>query len=52
MENRVQVVRKNVGTEYWMSVPTDSNQADIATRVLSPNGFVNCELRWKGPKFL
>ena len=33
-------------------MPTDTNPADITTRLLSPNAFVSCEMWWKGPDFL
>ena len=52
IENRVQVIRKNVALEYCIYVPTDINPADITTRLLPPNTFVGCELWWKGPDFL
>ena len=47
----VQVIRENVALDYWMYVPTDTNPADITTRLLSPNAFVSCEMWWKGPDF-
>ena len=49
IENRVQVIRKNVAPEYWIYVPNDTNPADITTRLLSPNAF---DSWWKGPEFL
>ena len=52
IENRVQVIRKNVALDYWMYVLTDSNSVDITTRLLPPNAFVNCEMWWKSPDFL
>lgn len=52
MENRVQIISKNVAPEYWIYVPTDSNPENIATRLLLPNAFVSSELCWKGPEFL
>ena len=52
VENRVQVIRKNVVPEYWMYVPTDTNPANVTNRFLSPNAFVSCEIWWKGPDFL
>ena len=52
VENRVQIIRKNVGPEYWMYVSTDTNPADVTTRMLSPNVFVSCEVWWKGSYFL
>ena len=52
IENRVQVIGKNVAPDCWMYVLTDSNPVDITTRLLSPNAFVNCEMWWKGPDFL
>ena len=35
-----------------MYVPTDTNPADVTTRLLSPNAFVSCEMWWKDPEFL
>ena len=52
IENWVQVIRKNVAPEYRMYVPTDTNPADVTTRLLSPNAFVSCEMWWKDPEFL
>ena len=51
IENRVQVIRKNMAPKYWTYVPTDINLADKTTRLFSPNTFVSCELCWKGPDF-
>ena len=52
IENWVQAIRKNVAPEYRMYVPTDTNPADVTTRLLSPNAFVSCEMWWKDPEFL
>ena len=52
VENRVQIIRKNAGPEYWMYVLTDTNPVDVTTRMLSPNVFVSCEVWRKGPHFL
>ena len=51
IENRVQVIRKNMAPKYWTYVPTDINLADKTTRLFSPNTFVSCELCWKGTDF-
>ena len=52
VENRVRNVRRNVSPENWFYVPTNSNPADVATRVRSPSSFSNCLLWWQGLKFL
>ena len=52
VENRVQVIRKNVAPNYWMYVSTDTNPGDVTTRLLSPNACISCEMWWKGPDFL
>ena len=52
VENRVQIVRKNVGPENWFYVPTYRNPADLATRLKSPVCLKGCLLWWQGPDFL
>ena len=52
VENRAQIVRKNVAPENWFYVPTDRNPADLATRLKSPVCLKGCLLRWQGPDFL
>ena len=52
VENRVQVIRKNVAPNYWMYVSTDTNPGDVTNRLLSPNACISCEMWWKGPDFL
>ena len=49
VENRVQIVRKNVATENWFYVPTDRNPADLATRLKSLVCLKGCLLWWQGP---
>ena len=44
VENRVQIVRKNVVPENWFYVPTDRNPADLATRLKSPVCLKGCLL--------
>ena len=48
VENRVQIIRKNIAPENWLYVPTDRNPADLATRLKSRF----CLLWWQGPDFL
>ena len=52
VENRVQIVPKNVGPENWFYVPTDRNPADLATRLKSPVCLKGCLLWWQSPDFL
>ena len=52
VENRVRIVCKNVSPENWFCVPTNSNPADVATRVRSPSSFSSSLLWWQGPEFL
>ena len=42
IENRVRIVHRNVSPENWFYVPTNSNPADVATRVRYPSSFSNC----------
>lgn len=52
MENLFQAVRKNVGSESWIYIPTSINATDIAIRILQLVVFVIRELWWTGPEFL
>ena len=52
VENRVQIVRKNVTLENWFYVLTDRNPADLATRWKSLVCLNGCLLWWQGPEFL
>ena len=52
IENRVQIVQKNVAPENWFYVPTDKFHADLATRLKSPVCLKGCLLGWQGPGFL
>ena len=52
VENRLQIVQKNVAPENWFYVPTDRNPADLATRLKSPVCLKGCLLWWQGPDFL
>ena len=45
VENRAQIVRKNVTPENWFYVPTDRNPADLEILPV-------CLLWWQGPDFL
>ena len=52
VENRVQIVRKNVAPENWFYVPTDRNPSDLATRLKSPVCLKGRLLWWQGTDFL
>ena len=52
VQNRVRIVRKNVSPDNWFYIATNSNPADVATRVRSPSCFSSCSLWWQGPEFL
>ena len=39
VQNGVRIVRRNVSPENWFHVPTNSNPADVATRVRFPRSF-------------
>ena len=52
VENRAQIVRKNVEPENWFYVPTDRNPADLATRLKSTVCLKGCLLWWQGPDVL
>ena len=51
-ENRVQIVAKNVALRNWFYVWTDSNPADLATRLKSLVCLKGCLLWWQDPEFL
>ena len=52
VENRVRIVCKNVSPENWFCVSTNSNPADVTTRVRSPSSFSSSLLWWQGLEFL
>ena len=52
VENRVQIVRKNIAPEKWCYVPRDGNTADLATSSKSPVCLKGCLLWWQGPDVL
>ena len=50
--NRVAFIRNNSSLSQWFYVPSSSNPADKATRIMSAAEFLKCSLRKSGPPFL
>ena len=52
INNRVNIIRKNIPPEKWFYVPTIENPVDIATHISNPFNLVNDLLWWRGPQFI
>jgi hypothetical protein len=52
VHNRVQTILLHSALENWRWIPTEVNPADVVSRGLFMDQLVDCELWWKGPKFL
>ena len=52
INNRVNIIRKNIPPAKWFYVLTIENPADIATRISNPLSLVNNLLWWRGPQFI
>ena len=50
--NRVAFIRNNSSFSQWFYVPSSSNSADKATRIMSSAEFLKCSLWKNGPPFL
>ena len=50
--NRISFIREHSKVENWCYVPSNQNPADIATRPIDVNKFLNCSVWTEGPKFL
>ena len=50
--NRVAFIRNNSSLSQWFYVPSSSNPADKATRIMSSAEFLKCSLWKNGPPFL
>ena len=50
--NRVAFIRNNSSLSQWFYVPSSSNPADKATRIMSSAEFLKCLLWKNGPPFL
>ena len=52
INNRVNIIRKNLPSEKWFYLPTIENPANIATFISNPLKLVNNLLWWRGPQTL
>ncbi|XP_077974481.1 uncharacterized protein LOC120338155 [Styela clava] len=50
--NRVNLIKETSEIEQWRYVPSQLNPADVASRGLSVNAFLNCQYWKSGPHFL
>ena len=52
INNRVNIIRKNIPSEKWFYLPTIENPANIATFISNPLKLVNNLLWWRGSQAL
>ena len=50
--NLIQQIHDRSSVKEWHYVATTDNPADIASRGITADGLVQCQLWWRGPKFL
>ena len=50
--NRISFIRENSKVENWCYVPSNQNPADIATRPVNVNKFLDSRIWKEGPEFL
>ena len=50
--NRVSQIQSVTSPEQWNHVDTRDNPADVLSRGISPTKLNDCELWWKGPRWL
>nr|CAH7733895.1 unnamed protein product [Callosobruchus chinensis] len=52
VSNRVSEIQSLTDVSSWKHVSSGDNPADLASRGINPSNLLECDLWWKGPKWL